>query len=325
MTKEESVYFFQNQILNSDIFNVRHYLKALGVNDITLIHEYKSKYGAIEEEYFEEWLEALLPYFKTNKSVESLKLSTQNELYLEKKSDLNYGLNYLEESKENWAGEPKILSAFLGCLKGINDYSLMQSHLNKIFPMICQVLDDYRADFKLTGIHLMTELLRIIPSEVVNRFNLNRVIYESLKVNISFESDELVSESIDLWIGLIEKVEEFAGKEFLKRSDELLLLICRDVVITSKINRKVLFLKSIGKVTELMQYTSIRYLRKIVTTLCEAVREDFTNNSVVEAGEESIIIVIKNCWIRMKDEELINMVRRTFGGNEKIENLLKLI
>ena len=96
-------------------------------------------------------------------------------------------------------------------------------------------------------------------------------------------------------------------------------------MITSKLNRKVLLLKAVGKVTELMQYTSIRYLRKIVTTLCETVREDFTSDSVIEAGEESIIIVIKNCWIRINDGNTIDMIRGTFGGNEKIENLLKLV
>lgn len=323
MTQEESVYFFQNHLVNSIIFDVKDYLIALGCSDTKLILDYKSKYGMIEEEYVLEWIEALLPYFKTNKSVESLKLSTQNELYLENKSDIDSGLSYLDESKDNWIGEPRVLVAFHECLKGIGEFQPIQSHLSKIFPMICQVIDDFRADFKVKGVQLMTEFLRIVPSDVVSKFSLNRVIYESLKVNISFESDELVARSIDLWIGLIGKVEEFPEKEFLKRSDELLLLICRDVGTTSKPNRKILLLKAVGNVVNLMQYTSIRYLRKIVTSLCESVREDFTNDSVVQAGEASMLIVIKNCWIRLKDENLRKMIEETFGGdNETIKNLL---
>lgn len=322
MTREE--YFFQKDPNNSVLFDVKDYLLALGYDNTVLIKEYKCKYGSIEEEYVKEWLEALLPYFKSNKSIESLKLSTQNELYLESKSNVSDGIYYLEESKENWVGEPRVLKAFLGCLKGVEEFTVLQDHLNKLFPMICQVIDDFRSDFKIKGVELMTEFLRIIPRDIIVKFNLHLVIYESLKVNYSFESEVLIESSIDLWIGMIGKVEEFPGKEFLKRSDELLLLICRDVVITSKIRRKGLLLKCLGNVIELMQYTSIRYLRKIVTTLCEAVREDFTSDSILEAGQESMTILIKNCWIRLKDETaMIKMIKETFGGNEKIENLLK--
>ena len=325
MTKEESAYFFHNYPQKSVMFDIKDYLFALGCADKRIIQEFKSKYGCIEEEYVTEWLEALIPYFTANKSVESLKLSTQNEIYLENKSNVTEGYNYLEESKENWAGDARVLIAFYECLKGIEDFAVIQNHLDKIFPMICQVIDDFRTDSKLKGVQLMTEFLRIVPSDAVIKFNLNRVIYESLKVNVTFESDELVTQSINIWIGLIGKVEAFPEKEFLKRSDELLLLICRDVVITSKSSRKILLLKGIGNVVDLMQYTSIRYLRKIVSTLCEAVREDFTDDLIVKAGEESMIIVIKNCWIRMKDEDLVKMVRETFGGNETIERLLNLI
>lgn len=321
----EQEYFFKNRVdINTKIFDIKEYLIALGSENTNLVKEYHEKYGFIEEEYVSEWIEALLPYFKTNKSAEQLKLSTQNEIYLEQKGDVN-NLNYLEESEENWIGEPRVLVAFLGCLKMIKEYESIQSHLNKIFPMICQVIDDYRYNFKIKGIQLLEEFMRIFPADVMTKYYLHMVLYESLKVNITFESDELVEISLGAWIKLIAKVEIFGSKDFLKRADELLLLLCRDVGITSKLNRKVLFLNRIGTIVELMQYCAIRYLRKVTVTLCESVREDFTSDTVLRAGEEAMIIVIKNCWIRMKADEIQKLVLDTFGGCKKIESLLKMV
>lgn len=327
MTLEESCYFFRNiSSFDTRIFDIKEYLVALGSENNKVICEYQEKYGCIEEEYVTEWIKALLPYFKpSNKPSDVIKLSTQNEIYVEQKNEIST-LSYVEESKENWTGEPMVLEAFLECLKAIKEYETIQSHLNKLFPMICQVIDDYRWQFKIKGVELMEELLRIVPASVVSKFNLHLVIYESLSVNITFESVELVEKSIQVWINLIKKVEIFGGVEFLKRSDELLLLLCRDVGTTSKIERKVVLSESIGATVELMQYCAIRYLRKIVVTLCESVKEDFTSDAVVRAGEEAMITVIKNCWIRMKSEELQKMILDTFGGcKNDIENLLKMI
>lgn len=327
MTTTDSQYFFKSFDYNSadiGLFDIKAYLYALGSKYTSLIEKYRLKYGCIEEEYVAEWLEALVPYFKSNKSVESLKLSTQNQLYLEQRNDVNE-LNYLEESEENWIGESRVLEAFLECLKRINEFSCIQSHLNKIFPMICQVVDDYRAEFKIIGIELINEFLRIVPAEVVIKYNLQVVLYESLKINITFESDDLVEGSINTWISIVRKVEMFPGKEFLKRCDELLLLLCRDVGITSKLGRKILLLKGIGMTVELMQYSSIRYLRKIVVIVNEVVREDFTSDQVVEAGQDAMANVIRNCWIRLNSEELLEMIRDTFGGCEKIEKLLEAV
>ena len=324
--EEDTKYFFKTRInINTKIFDIKEYLIVLGSENTLIIKEYREKYGCIEEEYVKEWIDALVPYFKTNKSTEQLKLSTQNEIYLEQKSDVN-NLNYLEESKENWTGEPRVLVAFLECLKMIKEYENIESRLNKIFPMICQVIDDYRSQFKIKGVELLKEFMRIVPSEVMIKFNLHLVIYESLKVNVTFESDELIKISLDSWIKLIEIVEIFGNKDFLKRVDELLLLLCRDVGITSKINRKVILLNCIGMVVELMQYCSIRYLRKVTVTLCESVREDFTSDEVVRAGEEAMIFVIKNCWIRMKSsDEIQKLVLDTFDGCKTVESLLKMV
>ena len=326
-TVDDSTYFFKNSSnLSSDprFFDIKNYLIVLGSDNASKIEEYREKYGCIEEEYVTEWIEALLPYFKTNKSAEVMKLSTQNEIYLEEKSDIN-NLNYLEESKENWTGEPRVLVAFLECLKRIKEYESIQNQLNKIFPMICQVIDDYRSQFKIKGVGLLEEFMRIVPADVMAKFNLHLVLYESLKVNVTFESDELLESSLNSWIKLIAKVEIFGSKEFLKRTDEVLLLLCRDVGITSKINRKVIILNAIGRLVELMEYCAIRYLRKLTVTLCESVREDFTVDAVVKAGEEAMIFVIKNCWIRMKSEELQKLILDTFGGCKNIESLLKMI
>lgn len=323
--QEDTKYFFSARInINTRIFDIKEYLIVLGSENALIIEEYREKYGCIEEEYVKEWIDALVPYFKTNKSTEQLKLSTQNEIYLEQKSDIN-NLNYLEESMENWTGEPRVLVAFLECLKRIKEYERIQSQLNKIFPMICQVIDDYRSQFKIKGVKLLEEFLRIVPAEVMTKFNLHLVMYESLRVNVTFESEELMRISLEAWIKVIEIVEIFGSKDFLKRADEVLLLLCRDVGITSKINRKVIFLNGIGALVELMQYCSIRYLRKVIVTLCESVREDFTSDEVVRAGEEAMIVVIKNCWIRMKSDEIQKLVLETFGGCETVESLLKMV
>lgn len=330
---EESVYFFAlRQQHESLIFDIKHYLKALGSGDNVKVQEYRSKFGCIEEEYASEWIEALLPYFKTKKSesvpVEGLKLSTQNQIYLEKRTCVDE-LKYLEESTENWIGEPKVLVAFLACLKRIKDFSCIETRLNLLFPMICQVSDDYRTKFKIKGVKLLQEFMRIVPANIFLKFNLHLVIYESLRVNVTFDSDELMQQSIDSWIELIGLVEEFGGKDFLKRSDELLLILCRDVSTTAchKIDRKIILLKSIGRVVnDLMTYCSIRYMRKIVVTLIEAVKEDFTNEAVVCAGRDSMELVIQNCWIRLKESpELQELILNTFDGDERINNLLKLI
>ena len=253
LAEEDTKHFFKrHNEIDTRIFDIKDFLLVLGSKNTVLIEEYRKKYGCIEEEYISEWIEALLPYFKTNKSTEQFKLSTQNEIYLEQKNDVN-NLNYLEESKENWTGEPKVLVAFLECLKGIKEYECVQNHLNKIFPMICQVVDDYRHNFKIEGIRLLEEFLRIVPAEVITKINLHMVLYESLKVNITFENDELVEKCLVSWIKLIAKVEIFDSKDFLKRADELLLLLCRDVGITSKMKRKVMLLKRIGTLIVLIQ------------------------------------------------------------------------
>lgn len=322
---EDTKYFFKSCTnVNTKIFDIKEYLITLGTENSLLIDEYRNKYGCIEEEYVSDWIDAFLPYFKTNKSTEQLKLSTQNEIYLEQKGDIN-NLNYLEESENNWIGEPRVLIAFLECLKRIKEYECIESHISKIFPMICQVIDDYRYPFKVKGIQLLEEFMKIVPVEVMTKYNLHLVLYESLQVNITFESDELVEISLDSWIKLIAKVEVFGSKDFFKRADNLLLLLCRDVGITSKINRKAMLLNRIGTLVELMQYCAIRYLRKIIVTLCESVKEDFTSDAVVRAGEEAMIILIRNCWIRMKDDEIQNLVSDTFSGCKTVESLLKMV
>lgn len=326
-TESENTFFFNSKATNFDtvIFDIRQYLIASGSQNIQMIEEYRSKYGLIEEEYVAEWLKALLPYFRTKKSTDALRLSTQNQIYLEEKADIN-GLTYLEESKENWTGEPRVLVAFLECLMSISDFECIKDHLNRLFPMICQVLDDYRANNKIKGIELVKEFLRIVPADVFAKFNLHLVLYESLRVNVAFDSDELMTESVCTWIKLIKKVEIFGGEEFLKRADELLLILCRDVGTTSKTDRKIILIRSIGSiVNDLMEYCAIRYLRKIVVTLCEAVKEDFTCDDIVIVGVDSMEKVIKNCWIRLNCPGLQEMILNTFKGVKRIEALLKLV
>ena len=84
----ESVYFFKNSDnsrFDTKIFDIKEYLMALGSEASELIEDYRGQYGCIEEEYVTEWIDALLPYFKSKKSVEGIKLTTQNEIYLEEK------------------------------------------------------------------------------------------------------------------------------------------------------------------------------------------------------------------------------------------------
>ena len=322
---ESPEYFFKTfSNLKFDNLCIKSYLIALGSDDTSIILYYRDKFDTvdsrIEETYTTEWIASLLPYFKSNQSTEHYKLTTQNEIYLKQKCDVNSN-NYLEECSENWSGEPRVLEAFLKCLQRIRQFHCIENHLNKIFPMICQVLDDYRHNFKIKGVQITGEFLRIVPAEIMQKFHLQMVLYESLKVNLSLESDELLGKSIQLWIGLIDKVENFAGKEFLKRSDELLLLLCRDVGTTSKIDRKILFLNSIGQLIDQMKFCAIRYLRKAVVIICEVVKEDWSSNEVVESGTKSIIVIIQNCWVRIT-EDLKKIILDTFGGNEEIRNLL---
>ena len=310
---------------NIQSFHIKEYLIATGSKNVLVVADYRAKYGCIEEEYASEWVEALLPYFKRDQSIEGLKLCTQNEIYLEEKNEIT-DISYLEHSKENWTGEPKVLEAFHECLKKVEDFGCLQNHLNKLFPMICQIVDDYRAKFKVKGVELLQEFIRIVPMEFFVKFNLHRVLYESLKVNVTFESDELMEKSIIFWIKLIKKVELFGGKEFLKRSDELLLILCRDLGNTSKTDRKSILLSSIGSIVDdLLEYCAIRYLRKIVVTICEAVKEDFNCEEVVQFGGEAMQKVIRNCWIRLACPEMQNIILDTFGGDETIQNLLKIV
>jgi hypothetical protein len=308
---------------------IESYLVSVNEDNVEKVFEMRKQIEAngdhLEEILFDDILRALLPYFKANQSIETedIKLSTRNELYLEQKNSIET-IRYIDESDENWAGERRVLAVFLDSLKRVQNYKWIQANLNKIFPMVCQVLDDYRSENKKIGIDICREFLRIVPKDIILKFNLHMVLYESFKVNVSFDSESLVFETLILWIRLIEKTEIHASKSFLKRSDELLLLLCRDIGITSKIGRIVVFLRAMAELLNLMQYCAIRYLRKVVVTLCESVKENWSSDELVLAGQDAMAVLIKNCWVRIT-VELKDIIIDTFGGNKEISSLLESI
>lgn len=255
----------------------------------------------------EDAIQRLLPYFK-RKAYQNAEatLSTQNELYLEAKKSMQFS-----EEGETWATCPQVLKDFETLLQQ-HHTSSFDSFVHLLFPMICQILDDYRAENRLVGVKLVEYFLQGTSPDLIRRFRIQNVLYESFKTSITFDDVNLIEQSLILWIHLIGLIEAFGSTEFLSQCDQLLLLCCREIELPRNPEYQAVFVSSLAALVELMSFTSIRYVRKLVTSLCEAKKEANISDDVISS-------IIRNCWPRL-DSQLKTVIIEHFPSHRDLLN-----
>lgn len=248
-----------------------------------------------------------LPYFK-RKAYQNAEatLSTQNELYLEAKKSVQF-----VEDVETWVTCPEVLQDFESFLRE-HYSSSFDNFIHLLFPMICQVLDDYRAENRLMGVRLVEYFLLGTSPDLIRRFRIQNVLYESFKTSFSFDNVKLIENSLQLWINVIGLIEQFGSTEFLVQCDQLLTLCCREIELPRTPEHQSVFISTLAVLIDLMSFTAIRYVRKLVTSLCEAQKE-------AKIGDEAICSVIRNCWPRI-DSQLKAVIIEYFPSQNALLN-----
>ncbi len=254
-----------------------------------------------QNESLESVLNRFLPFFKKKQERSTeMTLATSNEIYLETKANVSF-----EDEESSWSTVLQEFYDFLSNFEGSFD-----THVHLIFPMICQPLDDYRSKNRLTGLSCVKHFLCHTNPKLIASFRIQHVLYESFKTSISFDDDELLKKSLASWVNLISLIEEFGSKDFLAQCDQILLLACREVELGKSEERRVIFLDCLLQLIPLMSHFAIRYLRKVIATLCEVQKE----SSLLET-ENVMKVVIQFCWPRI-DSSLRSLILESFPSLE---------
>lgn len=276
------------------------------------------------EESLDSVLNAFLPYFKRRCElpVADFTLATANEIYLETKTRAAAAAAAVDldvaEEQVTWSNSPKVLSlfeSFLSSFRGNFD-----THIHLLFPMLCQPLDDYRPVNRIVGVRCARRFLEHTSHSLIKRFRIQDVLYESFKTSTSFDDLPLLNDSLALWIDLIEMIEEFGTRDFLTQCDQLLLLACREIELGRSEGRREAFLACLKRLVPLMSHTAIRYLRKLVTVLCEVRKEVALEED--DDVEEAMVLVIRYCWPRI-DGALRSIILDAFPSLESVLSFVK--
>lgn len=326
-TNATTVYFFRNDggqtgggyiEKRASSVSIKRFLVAVADGDEAALHKMRTAHSShsshgshdshdshdsflVEETRLADWIAALLPYFKRTETVEDITLATRNQLYLDARHDTRQ--RPFVEGPDSWADEPRVARVFSACLLQVRDYRWMADSLDRVFPMTCQLLDDYREANRRIGVQCARHVVQLCPRVVFGKFNIHAVLYESFQTNVSFESTELLCESLAAWTELIVRAEEFGSSGFLRQSDRLLLLLCREAGLARTEERRVVVLEGVRAIVDVMRFTAIRFVRQLVVTVCEVVREQSiaaqANLFVVQAAFTALNAIIRNCWARI--------------------------
>lgn len=247
-------------------------------------------------------VDEILPAFQAC----SLSLATQNELYLQHKP---VALDF-EQDALALATARRLLDALHDCS------AIEEPVLYRIFPVLCRIADDYRAEQRSVGVRCMAEVLAKSPKDVLLRCNLHAVMYDSLRASLSFtEAPVLLELALSFWLQLTDATEAFCSSAFLQRSDELLLLVLRNLSIQPKGGKNAkLYLACLDGLILQQKLAASRYLGRIFTVLMECAHAETT-----EAVARCLGSLLQWCWMRWTPE-MTNTARSV--GSTPLEALL---
>ncbi|KAI0363833.1 hypothetical protein BV20DRAFT_957501 [Pilatotrama ljubarskyi] len=113
-------------------------------------------------------------------------------------------LDYLEA--QEWKSHPELFNVLSWCLCH-TDTRGVERLWHLFIPPIMTFLDDYQAAYKLQGVHLASQLLKVAPAELLRRTGVDVLLATSLKTCLTFlhnqETPKLIRSAARTYIYLV--------------------------------------------------------------------------------------------------------------------------
>ncbi|KAI0676734.1 hypothetical protein C8Q78DRAFT_999181 [Trametes maxima] len=180
-------------------------------------------------------------------------------------------LDYLEG--QVWKTHPELFNVLHWCLRQANGQAIERLwHL--FVPPTLTYLDDFQAEYKLQGAHLVSQLLRVAPADLLRRTGMDVLLSTSLKICMTFlhnrETPDLIRAVVPVYIQLTTAT---TNEGSVQRFDQLCSLLGDSIIgnIWIYASREPETIQAsidvIPDIVEVLDVGTVRYLKALVPQL----------------------------------------------------------